>query len=339
MSKRLYSDIVKIGYESTDSSEDEIDSLASLFLVFFLLILTKNILQCNSKAKWSLRIGGWNWFNWYYYWYWRHGRLGKISDSDTICQRLWGLDNKRAVQGFHYDILLQSKISNNSTLDKATRPLFSFVNLTKLKKRRTYKAFIRLLEDLQPSNGKKIDETAISENIEELLSVVVKTHIFRQLYWYLVRNSYIYPNMAQFKDTLRNLWFNQGKSTDNNLTAFQKVFVGENVDYPNELSVRNWIQFYLMERKGLNYFGNLNYYQYDPKIISVMFTWKEGTPLADNMLIGTSPEYELGLYTLCFFTNPTNDCECKTNTKKIIVKTKVSNNSLRILNSRFEIEV
>lgn len=70
-----------------------------------------------------------------------------------------------------------------------------------------------------------------------------------------------------------------------------------------------------------------------------MFTWKEGTPLTDNMLIGTSPEYELGLYTLCFFTNPTTYCECKTNTKKIIVKTKVSNNSLRILNSRFEIEV
>jgi hypothetical protein len=61
--------------------------------------------------------------------------------------------------------------------------------------------------------------------------------------------------------------------------------------------------------------------------------------VTDNMLIGTSPEFELALYTLCFFTSPAAECECKVNIKKIVVKTTTSSDGSKILNSHFELKV
>ena len=70
-----------------------------------------------------------------------------------------------------------------------------------------------------------------------------------------------------------------------------------------------------------------------------MFSWNRGAPVTDNMLIGTSPEFELALYTLCFFTSPASDCECKVNIRKIMVKTTTSPDGSKILNSHFEVQV
>ena len=71
------------------------------------------------------------------------------------------------------------------------------------------------------------------------------------------------PLQAQFKDTLFNLWFNRGNITTENPTAFQKIFVGEIVRNPYKLSVRNWIQFAMLESRRLNYYGYMHYYPYD----------------------------------------------------------------------------
>jgi hypothetical protein len=69
-----------------------------------------------------------------------------------------------------------------------------------------------------------------------------------------------------------------------------------------------------------------------------MFSWNRGAPVTDNMLIGTSPEFELALYTLCFFTRPTAECECKVNIRKIVVTTTTSSDGSKILNSHFELK-
>ena len=68
---------------------------------------------------------------------------------------------------------------------------------------------------------------------------------------------------AQFKESLYDLWFNKGNITSENPSAFQKVFAGEIVNNPYKLSVRNWIQFHMLESKGLNYFGYFRHYRYE----------------------------------------------------------------------------
>ena len=86
-------------------------------------------------------------------------------------------------------------------------------------------------------------------------------------YSYFMKSLFLFcifiPLQAQFKDTLFNLWFNRGNITTENPTAFQKIFVGEIVRNPYKLSVRNWIQFAMLESRRLNYYGYMHYYPYD----------------------------------------------------------------------------
>ena len=76
---------------------------------------------------------------------------------------------------------------------------------------------------------------------------------------------------AQFKESLFDLWFNNGNITTANPTAFQKVFVGEIVNNPYKLSVRNWIQFHMLESSRLNYYGYVGYYPYDVSVLILQF--------------------------------------------------------------------
>lgn len=62
-------------------------------------------------------------------------------------------------------------------------------------------------------------------------------------------------------------------------------------------------------------------------------------PITDNMLIGTSPEFELALYTLCFFRSPGTECQCKINNKNIVVKTVISADDTRLINAYFELKL
>lgn len=72
-----------------------------------------------------------------------------------------------------------------------------------------------------------------------------------------------------FKKSLLHLWFNKGNITAEEPTAFQKIFVGETVNNPSKLSVRNWIQFYMQELKKLNYYGFVHYYPFEVSTIHI----------------------------------------------------------------------
>ncbi|CAB4038034.1 poly(U)-specific endoribonuclease-B-like [Paramuricea clavata] len=246
--------------------------MAKLSLVLCLLFVSGcTIAECSSHEDWGLLKRGWSWFNWYYYWYWQHGRWGKISDHDTICQRLWGVDHNRIQHQVDYEIFLQTKILKNSSVDKSYRQLFRYVNMAKIQAKPTYKAFIDLLNNFDPSSDSATSQNGeidtIVENINKFLSTVTKTRVFQELYWYLVRNSFVVPGKAQFKESLFDLWFNNGNITTANPSAFQKVFVGEIVNNPYKLSVRNWIQFHMLESSRLNYYGYVGYYPYDVSVL------------------------------------------------------------------------
>ncbi|EYC10843.1 hypothetical protein Y032_0053g2321 [Ancylostoma ceylanicum] len=65
--------------------------------------------------------------------------------------------------------------------------------------------------------------------------------------------------------------------------------------------LHNWIRFYLLER---NRTEDLDYKGYVVQRGSVMaalrFTWQGALKRSGSLLIGTSPEYDMALYTLCF---------------------------------------
>ena len=70
----------------------------------------------------------------------------------------------------------------------------------------------------------------------------------------------------------------------------------------------NWIQLYLEEKAG-----NIDYRGYikprggneaqtndDDQLLTIQFTWKGVEKSVGSSFIGTSPEFEFALYTMCF---------------------------------------
>jgi len=129
------------------------------------------------------------------------------------------------------------------------------------------------------------------------------------------------------KKTLYDLWFNmyrRGKSskTDDS-SGFEHVFVGELKDDGKVIGFHNWIQIFLEEKKGkLDYQGFVchkkkNHNEIVPsekeQLITIQFTWDVSASAMDkrkdlsSTFIGTSPEFEIALYSLCFLIDDEED--------------------------------
>ncbi|RCN52127.1 hypothetical protein ANCCAN_01557 [Ancylostoma caninum] len=63
----------------------------------------------------------------------------------------------------------------------------------------------------------------------------------------------------------------------------------------------NWVRFYLLERdpaEKLNYLGFIE--ERGNVMVSLRFKWQRLLKRVGSFLVGTSPEFEMALYTLCF---------------------------------------
>ena len=70
----------------------------------------------------------------------------------------------------------------------------------------------------------------------------------------------------------------------------------------------NWWHFYDLEKRGeINYLGNWEQASFGENLengggISFTFTWNGVSKPYGSMFLGTSPELELALYSVCFLT-------------------------------------
>ncbi|VDM95859.1 unnamed protein product, partial [Onchocerca ochengi] len=75
--------------------------------------------------------------------------------------------------------------------------------------------------------------------------------------------------------------------------------------------MHSWLRFYLLERNASQQF---NYHGYTIKRFNIMaavkFSWRNYIKRSGSFFIGTSPEFDLALYTICFLTRQSRDI-CK----------------------------
>ncbi|KAJ7373570.1 hypothetical protein OS493_011175 [Desmophyllum pertusum] len=70
-----------------------------------------------------------------------------------------------------------------------------------------------------------------------------------------------------------------------------------------------------------------------PPFINAQFTWKGASkPPVSSFYVGTSPAFEMALYTACFFGEP-GDCTCTIDGQQLMVKTSNFNNAGMVLTS------
>ncbi|KAI4905834.1 hypothetical protein NFI96_014554 [Prochilodus magdalenae] len=235
-------------------------------------------------------------------------------ELSAVLNELWKLDVNRLKPGRDYTINLQGKADfvaqgSNSARDKANASLFSYVNEDKLKSIPTYARFINLLDNYEMSTG--VSENVTSEELEEndlFLDAILKTEVMKHAHKYLVSKGQASSDIGQFKKQLSDIWFklyNRDRSGGADSCGFEHVFVGETKHGKEIMGLHNWVQFYLQEkRKFVDYkgykSGEKDKPTVDDHIVNLQFSWKGLVKPLGSSFIGSSPEFEVALFTIVF---------------------------------------
>lgn len=236
-------------------------------------------------------------------------------ELSKLFNQLWDADENRMNPGKDYRISLQGKAGyvpagSNKARDSAHCPLFQFVDEEKLKSRKTFAAFISLLDNYEMSTG--VAEVVTAEEVAEMnrfLDAILETKVMKITHEYLVGKKWSKPTVKDFKSQLYNIWFQlysraPGKGPDS--CGFEHVFVGESKRGQEIMGLHNWVQFYLQEKRS-----NIDYKGFvarqhksrpdgDDQVLNLQFSWKDLVKPVGSSFIGVSPEFEVAVYTIVF---------------------------------------
>ncbi|KAF6138428.1 hypothetical protein GIB67_028000 [Kingdonia uniflora] len=237
---------------------------------------------------------------------------GELADLSHACNKLWELDLNRLVPGKDYQIDCGDGKKVYQKEDMAQGNLFYWLS-EDVFKQPTYARFCSLLDNYNPNEGHK--EVVTSEEKQEqaaFMEEISRTAPIKYLHKYLTQKGVISSNIEDFKRMMTSLWFDlYGRGgTSSCSSAFEHVFVGE-IKQRGETEVsgfHNWLQFYLEEAKGtVDYQGYIfprrrgKTPDSETQLLTVQFEWNDILKAFSSTLVGVSPEFEIALYTLCFF--------------------------------------
>ncbi|KAL6732727.1 hypothetical protein Aduo_003456 [Ancylostoma duodenale] len=191
------------------------------------------------------------------------------------------------------------------TQDNAPKEFFTKVD-NNLLERPSFSQFIAMMDNFNRKTGSiepRVPPEQEKREISTFLTTILASRPWQTLYSFLNRKGHPYAkNPSIFRNWIEQLWFthysrSKGKADS---SAFEHVFMGEEKN--QEVSgLHNWVRFYMLERnrtEDLDYKGYI--IQRGNVMAAVRFTWQGALKRTGSLLIGTSPEYDMALYTLCF---------------------------------------
>ncbi|XP_052209249.1 uncharacterized protein LOC127812764 [Diospyros lotus] len=236
----------------------------------------------------------------------------ELANLSEACSKLWELDLNRLEPGKDYQIDCGEGKKVFHKEDMAEGSLFSWLS-EDIFRRPTFSRFCSLLDNYNPKAGCK--EVVTPQELQEqaaFMEEISRTAPIKYLHKYLSSKGIVPENYQDFKRTLTGLWFDlYGRGgTSSCSSAFEHVFVGE-IKHCGEQEVsgfHNWLQFYLEEAKGrVDYQGYIfprrrgQIPDSDTQLLTIQFEWNGVLKSVSSTLIGVSPEFEIALYTLCFY--------------------------------------
>ncbi|XP_064447424.1 uridylate-specific endoribonuclease isoform X2 [Mirounga angustirostris] len=235
-------------------------------------------------------------------------------ELQSISEKIYRADINKAQKE---DIILnsQNRISPSEArdhVDRCPEPLFTYVN-EKLFSKPTYAAFISLLNNYQRATGR--GEHFSAQQLAEqdaFLGEVMKTAVLKELYGFL-RHQNRYSSEQEFVNDLKNMWFglySRGNEEEDS-SGFEHIFSGE-IKKGKVTGFHNWIRFYMQEKEGLvDYYSHVYDGPWDsyPDVLAMQFNWDGYYKEVGSAFIGSSPEFEFALYSLCFIARPGKVCQ------------------------------
>ncbi|XP_072254523.1 uridylate-specific endoribonuclease D-like [Pyxicephalus adspersus] len=220
------------------------------------------------------------------------------------------------------DIMLNLQYKANSSqtssgTDFASQKLFSYVNESKLFTLPTFAHLIALLDNYIKDTGAV--ESVTSEETQEqtaFLEAIFQTSVMGNLSRFFISKGY-YTSLESFKNDLQEMWFGLYPRKKGTLdsSGFEHVFHGE-IHKRKISGFHSWVQLYLLEKAG-----EINYLSYSkdgpwtgyPDVYSFQFKWSTYLKSLGSFFVGSSPEFDIAIYTLCYVTRPNRLCPIRFN--------------------------
>ena len=155
--------------------------------------------------------------------------------------------------------------------------------------------------------------TALEKNEEnDFVDEMLKTNVMRTLMQYLQTKNVVTADPKTHKDLLKTIWFTMYSRGQGRIgsSGFEHVMLAEKKN-STLIGMHNWIYMYEMEKAGhVDYKGWIRKLDLGNKgaVVKVRFTYDSLNKPVNGLFIGTTPELEMALYTLCFATFPDTDC-------------------------------
>lgn len=223
----------------------------------------------------------------------------------------------RMTPGVDYNISVQGRagyvaLGNHNVQDHASLPLFTSVDENKLKNVTTISYFLNLLDNYEHSMG--VAERVTTEEQMEMsvfLDAVLETEVMKRAHGYLVSKGKSSSDVTLFKSQLNLIWFHlyhRQRNAGPDSSGFEHVFVGETKSGTDIVGFHNWIQFYLQEKNNqLDYkgykAGRHDIPDHDDHVLNLQFSWHGLVKPVGSAFIGTSPEFEMAIFTVVFLMN------------------------------------
>ncbi|KRY47624.1 Poly(U)-specific endoribonuclease -like protein [Trichinella britovi] len=173
-------------------------------------------------------------------------------------------------------------------------------------KKPTVLALLHLMEEFEPQIGRReIESPRKLKRIDNFMTEIIKTKVMNVTYQFLKKlNCSETDSMETFKQWLKKLWFTtfprRKRTVDS--SAFEHVFIGE-LEGKKVKGLHNWIRFAYLESKGkLDYIGFISERQ--DSVATISFKWSNVTKPVGGMLLGSSPEFDMAIFTLCYLFRP-----------------------------------
>lgn len=240
------------------------------------------------------------------------------AELQSLSEELLRKDTNNAAK--YVTINYQEKTTSQSKEDKAPLPLLTVSqaawNIPTIQK------FVPLLDNYERDTLVNEYVTPQERNEENaFMDAIMSTTVIRHMMNFLKEKGYVTPDPRQQRDYLKQLWFglySRGKGKISS-SGFEHIFVSE-LRSGEVLGLHNWIYFAKEEAANrVNYLGYLKYLPIGDKgaIMKLHFNQNGADKPVDTMFVGTSPELEIALYTICFVTRADNDCKLKLANKDV----------------------
>ncbi|XP_047439186.1 uridylate-specific endoribonuclease A [Mugil cephalus] len=259
-----------------------------------------------------------------------------VSDSEikALSETLYALDSNKASSS-QLIIDSQSLVTSSQTssqTDLSSKPLFRYLDEETLFTKPTYAALLAVLDNYQRMTGQTESFTSqqLAEQDTFLKETMSNTELGRELYAFLNNKGY-YASEAEFIQDLKMMWFGLYSRYNGKMdsSGFEHIFAGE-IKGGKVSGFHNWIQFYLLEKSG-----QLNYYSHSfngpwtsyPDVLGMQFMWEGYFKQVGSAVIGSSPEFDLAIYSLCYITRPGKRCYLSLGGKELSIQTYTWENS------------